>query len=91
MLDNFKSHFRKAQVELEQIRGPTMHQVIYHHANMLAQQLRTNITNQQTEMLAMVQTLIPVPEPADYQPKLFVQPTVNAVINTVQQQILEIL
>ena len=35
--DIFKSHFRAAQVELKEIRGPTMLQAGYHHANMLAQ------------------------------------------------------
>ena len=68
-----------------------MHQAGYHHANMLAQQMRTDLTNQQTEMLVMVQTLLPVPEQSNYQPKLVVQPAANTAINTVQQQMLKIL
>ena len=32
----FKRHFKNAQEELKQIRGPTMQQADYHHANMLA-------------------------------------------------------
>ena len=71
--------------------GPTMHQAGYHHANMLAQQLRNDITNQQTEMLAMVQSLILVPDQTEYQTKLSMQPAENAVINTVHQQMIEIL
>ena len=39
----------------------------------------------------MIQTLIPVPEQADYQPELVVQPAANAAINTVQQKMMEIL
>ena len=88
---NFKPLFRASQVELKEIRGPTMHQAGYHHANMLAQQSRTDLTNQLTKILTMVQKLLPVPEQADYQPELVIQAAANAVINTVQQQMLEIL
>ena len=42
-------------------------------------------------MLAMVQTLIPVPDQAEYQSKLIVQQAANAEINTVQQQMIDIL
>ena len=83
--DNFKSHFRAAQVELEEIHSLTMHQAGYHHTNMLAQQLRNDIKNQKTEMLSIVHNLIPVPDQAEYQPELIVQPEANAAINTVQQ------
>ena len=82
--DSFKSHFRAAQVELKEIRGPTMHQAGYHHANMLTEQLRTDLINQQMEMLAMVQMLLPVPEQINYQPELVVQPSKNAAINKIQ-------
>ena len=37
--DNFKTHFTNAQKQLKAIRGPTMQQAGYHHANHLAQQL----------------------------------------------------
>ena len=50
-------HFRNAQPELKQIRGPTMQQAGYHHANMLANNLRTDLQVQGTEMLAIVQEL----------------------------------
>ena len=33
---NFKSHFPAAQKMLKEIRGPTMLQAGYHHANMVA-------------------------------------------------------
>ena len=41
--DRFKEHFKAAQKQLRAIRGPTMQQAGYHHANHLAQQLRNNI------------------------------------------------
>ena len=53
-----KSHFCDAQKELKEIRGPTMQQAGFHHANMFASQLRVYLRNQQAEMLAMVQTLV---------------------------------
>ena len=34
---SFKTHSKTAQAELKEIRGPTMQQAGYHHANMLAQ------------------------------------------------------
>ena len=72
----FKTHFKNAQAKLKQIRGPTMQQAGYHHANMLANQLRTDLQVQGTEILAIVQELAdananlppfpvqPIPEPA---------------------------
>ena len=33
---NFKTHFHEAQLQLKKIRGPTMQQAGYHHANVLA-------------------------------------------------------
>ena len=54
---NFKIHFKDAQSELKDIRGPTMQQAGYHHANMLAEQLRATMDNQGNEMLAMLQGL----------------------------------
>ena len=57
----FKTHFRDAQTKLKEIRGPTMQQTDYHHANMLASQMRANLNNQQVELLAMVQDLVVYP------------------------------
>ena len=62
--DLFKSHFRDAQTKLKEIRGPTMQQASYHHANMLASQLRVDIGNQQTKMLSMVHQLVTGQPPA---------------------------
>ena len=66
-----------------------MQQAGYHHANMLAQQMRTDLTNQQTEMLAMMQNLVPEQEPEVQESAP--QPVANAVINDVQLQMLQIL
>ena len=83
----FKTHFRNAQTELKDIRGPTMQQAGYHHANMLASQLRVDLNNQQTEMLALMQDLV-VPE----QEEAPVQQAANATIGAnVQLQMLQIL
>ena len=86
--DNFKSHFRDAQVELKEIQGPIMLQAGYHHANMLAEQLQVDLNNQQTQMLAMVQGLARV---EDDLLELIKQPSANAAINDVHQQMLELL
>ena len=51
----FKAHFTCAQSALKKIRGPTMEQAGFHHANMLADQLRANLEAQSSAMLAMVQ------------------------------------
>ena len=91
----FKTHFRDAQTELKEIRGPTMQQAGYHHANMLASQLRVDLNNQQTEMLAMVQNMV-IQEPPPAQESLAeeapVQEAANATIGgNVQLQMLQIL
>lgn len=86
----FKSHFRDAQAQLKEIRGPTMQQAGYHHANMLASQLRVDIGQQQTEMLAMMQNLVTGHEPPEDETP--VQPAANAAIEgNVQMQMLQIL
>ena len=44
--ERLKRHFHEAQQKLRDIRGPTMQQAGYHHANALAQQLQTNLQEQ---------------------------------------------
>ena len=89
--DLFKTHFRDAQTELKEIRGPTMQQAGFHHANMLASQLRVDLGNQQTEMLAMVQDLVADVQEQDPVQAPIQQPAANAAIATVQEQMLQIL
>jgi hypothetical protein len=85
---NFKAHFKLAQSELKEIRGPTMQQAGYHHANMLAAQLRMDMDNRNNEMLAMVQSQIIVPE-EDPEPE---NPSANIVSqDSVQLEMLKLL
>ena len=58
----FKTHYRDAQVELKEIRAPTTQHAGYHHANMLASQMRAELSNQQAEMLAVMQSMVPPDE-----------------------------
>ena len=93
--DSFKTHFRNAQTELKEIRGPTMQQAGYHHANMLASQMRVDLNNQQADMLALMQGIVVQDQPPaqevmeDNTP---VQQVANAaVVDNVQLQMLQIL
>ena len=54
----FKQHFKDAQKQLKAIRGPTMQQAGYHHANSLAQQLRTDIQQRDQDLLTVLQHAI---------------------------------
>lgn len=56
--DNFKTHFKTAQQELKAIRGPTMQQAGYHHANHLANQLRDDVAQRDTDTMTILQTVI---------------------------------
>ena len=55
--DNFKTHFQNAQQTLKDIRGPTMKQAGYHHANHLAAELKEELRENQAQMLALVQNV----------------------------------
>ena len=81
-------------MELKDIRGPTMQQAGYHHANMLASHLRVDLNNQQTQMLALMQDLVPELPPTNHVPaeEAHVQQAANATIgDNVQLQMLQIL
>ena len=58
---NFNNHFHEAQLNLKKIRGLTIIQAGYHHANMLASQINENLTIQLTirdsEVLALMQNI----------------------------------
>ena len=53
----FKQHFTDAQKQLKAIRGPTMQQAGYHHANLLAQQLKTDLERRDTELFSIIQSV----------------------------------
>ena len=56
--ENFKTHFKNAQKQLCAICGPTMQQSGYHHANHLAQQLKTDIQQRDSNLLTYIQSAI---------------------------------
>ena len=70
----FKTHFTRAQTDLKAICGPTIQQSGFHHANMLADCLQTDLQLQGSQMLTIVQEVSadnnpptdksPSPEPA---------------------------
>ena len=51
----FKDHFQDAQQVLKDIRGPTMQQSGFHHANFLTSKTRDQIRESQIQMLALAQ------------------------------------
>ena len=55
----FKDHFQDAQQTLKDIRGPTMAQAGFHHANLLASEIRSDIHENQEKMFAIMQNLTP--------------------------------
>ena len=88
---NFKTHFKTAQTELKEIRGPTMQQAGYHHANMLAEQIRTDFGHQNEQIMAMMQNIANV---AESQSEPSSEPSVqlaNATTVDTNQQILQLL
>ena len=57
----FKNYFHEAQLNLKKIRGPTMQQAGYHHANHLANRITSDIQEQlnqrDSQVLAMLQSI----------------------------------
>ena len=87
--DRFKKHFKNAQKQLKAIRGPTMQQAGYHHANHLAQQLRSDIQQRDQDLLTVLQQAIENNATASPQasPPSSVAPTEISAITETQQQI----
>ena len=56
--DTFKVNFKDAQTELKVIRGPTMQQAGYHHANMLVDWLCADLQLHGAEILALVHSMV---------------------------------
>ena len=79
----FKDHFKDAQKQLRAIRGPTMQQAGYHHANHLASQLRDDIMKRDTELLTVIQSAI---ETSSTPPSL-APSDISTVTSQSQQQI----
>ena len=55
--DLFKDHFTDAQQTLKDIRGPTMAQAGFHHANLLASEIRSELQENQEKMFAIMQNI----------------------------------
>ena len=103
--DRFKQHFKDAQKQLKAIRGLTMQQAGYHHANSLAQQLRSDIQQRDQDLLTVLQHAIetnstasprgasqPSVAPTEISTVTSHQPHVNAVqTDHMQLEILKIL
>ena len=81
---SFKDHFQAAQQSLKDIRGPTMKQAGYHHANHLASEIRDELRHSQMQMLALAQNLTLPEESEEAQP--IEGNSVNAVVQTSTQQ-----
>ena len=54
---NLKKHFRKVRQELKDVRGPTMRQAGLHQANILAEQVRVEIAERDSEVLEILRSL----------------------------------
>ena len=55
--DLFKEHFSDAQQTLKDIRGPTMAQAGFHHANLLAAEIRSELQDNQEKMFSVMRTV----------------------------------
>ena len=93
----FKSHFTDAQ-KMKAIRGPTMQQAGYHHANMIAEQLKTDMERQDNELFSVIQSVVdstaspPSLAPSDLSTITPSQHQANAVqMDLVQMEMLKIL
>ena len=93
--DELKTHFKTAQQELKKIRGPTMQQAGYHHANMLAQSLKEDLDQKNEELLTMMQSVIEQsttqPDPASEISAPSAHLASTPTNDTVQLQILQLI
>ena len=94
----FKSHFTEAQRQLKAIRGPTMQQAGYHHANMLAEQLKSDMERRDNDLFSVIQSVVdstaspPSLAPSDCSTITPSQHQANAVqMDPVQMEMLKIL
>ena len=94
----FQTHFKDAQKQLKAIHGPTMQQAGYHHANHLAQQLRTDIQQRDNDLLLFIQSAVkstttpPSITPSDVSTVTEIQHHANAMqSDPVQPEILKLL
>ena len=80
----FKKHFSAAQKQLKAIRGPTMQQAGYHHANMLADQLKADMERRDQDLFTVIQSVVDSTASTASPPSL--APTEISSISTPSQQ-----
>lgn len=51
---NFKPHFTQAQKQLKAVQCPSMQQAGYHHTNMLANQLCSDLETHNSEIMSII-------------------------------------
>ena len=86
------THFTRIQTDLKAIWASTMQQAGFHHANMLAERLRTDFQLQGSQMLAIVRKMSTQDNnpPTDNAPPP--KPAVNAAVqDSVQLEMLRLL
>ena len=94
MWETFKDHFQDAQQMLKDIRGSTMKQAGYHHANHLAAEIRQELRESQMQMLALATNVGEVEEIDQDEVNLqqFINNNANAVVQSnIQKQTAELL
>ena len=91
--ENFKNHFQTAQQTLKDIRGPTMAQAGYMHANHLATEIRNELRENNSQILSLMQSFNGTN--VDYEPEEIVDHqslTANAATQvSVQAETLKVL
>ena len=87
----FKEHFQDAQSTLKDIRGPTMAQAGYHAANLLASEIRSELEQNQLQMIALMKNMHPEENMNEYH-EVPTTEGINATpYATVQQETLKVL
>ena len=93
--EGFKKHFHNAQKILKDIRGPTMKQAGFHHANHLAAEIREELRESQMKMLALAGNtnyLEDEEQNVHQEAQPFSQNNANAIMqNSIQYQTAELL
>ena len=94
---SFKTHFHEAQLQLKKIRGPIMQQAGYYHANVMAQEISTQIQQQMaqrdSEILSVLQSLPSLSRTSSSSDSEHAPPqqSVNALQDNTQLEILKLL
>ena len=95
---NLKTHFHDAQLQLKKIRGPTMQQAGFHHANAIAgeigNQLQSHLEDNNSKMLSVLQQIPGLSETSsssEESQEEYAQTANSVVTDNVQVEILKLL